>query len=64
MTDSGARPAGREHADIACVGAVAFDDSGRLLLVKRANPPAQGLWSIPGGRVEPGESARGRGDRR
>lgn len=31
------------------------DDDGRLLLVRRANPPAQGLWSIPGGRVEPGE---------
>jgi 8-oxo-dGTP diphosphatase len=31
------------------------DDRGRLLLVRRANPPAQGLWSIPGGRVEPGE---------
>ena len=29
-----------------------------LLLVRRANPPAQGLWSIPGGRVEPGESAQ------
>lgn len=57
MTDSGDRRAGREHADIACVGAVAFDDSGRLLLVKRANPPSQGLWSIPGGRIEPGESA-------
>jgi len=27
------------------------------LLVKRANPPAQGLWSLPGGRQEPGESA-------
>ena len=31
------------------------DEQGRLLLVRRANPPAQGLWSIPGGRVEPGE---------
>ena len=57
MTDSGGRPAGREHPDIPCVGAVLLDDSGRLLLVKRANPPSQGLWSIPGGRVEPGESA-------
>lgn len=46
-----------DATDIACVGAVAFDAQGRLLLVKRANPPAQGLWSIPGGRVEPGESA-------
>ncbi len=44
-------------ADIPCVGAVVFDDRGRLLLVKRANPPAQGLWSLPGGRQEPGESA-------
>lgn len=40
---------------IPCVGAIVFDEDGRLLLVRRANPPAQGLWSIPGGRVEPGE---------
>lgn len=43
--------------NIPCVGAIVFDESGRLLLVKRANPPAQGLWSLPGGRQEPGESA-------
>jgi ADP-ribose pyrophosphatase YjhB (NUDIX family) len=43
-------------ADIPCVGAVVFDGTGRLLLVKRANPPAQGLWSLPGGRLEVGES--------
>ncbi|MDP1875942.1 MAG: NUDIX domain-containing protein [Actinomycetota bacterium] len=42
---------------IPCVGAVVLDGDGRLLLVRRANPPAQGLWSIPGGRVEEGESA-------
>lgn len=41
---------------IPCVGAVVIDDAGRFLLVRRANPPAQGLWSIPGGRVEPGET--------
>ena len=45
-------------ADIPCVGAVVFDEYGRLLLVKRANPPAQGRWSLPGGRQEQGESAR------
>ncbi len=28
---------------------------GRLLMVKRAGPPDQGHWSLPGGRVEPGE---------
>lgn len=44
-------------ADIPCVGAIVFDDRGRLLLVKRANPPAQGQWSLPGGRQESGESA-------
>ena len=25
-------------------------------MVRRANDPGRGLWSIPGGRVEPGES--------
>lgn len=43
---------------VPCVGAVVFDDVGRLLLVERANPPAQGRWSLPGGRVERGEDAR------
>lgn len=32
------------------------DDAGRLLLVRRGHEPGLGLWSIPGGRVEPGES--------
>lgn len=44
-------------ADIPCVGAVVFDEAGRLLLVKRANPPAKGMWSLPGGRLEVGETA-------
>lgn len=39
-----------------CVGVVVLDGDGRLLVVKRGRPPAQGAWSIPGGRVEPGES--------
>ncbi|MBT8202755.1 MAG: NUDIX domain-containing protein [Acidimicrobiia bacterium] len=37
------------------VGAVVVRD-GRLLLVERANEPAAGLWAVPGGRVEAGES--------
>jgi 8-oxo-dGTP diphosphatase len=41
---------------VVAVGVVARDRRGRLLLVKRANPPAQGRWSLPGGRVEPGET--------
>jgi ADP-ribose pyrophosphatase YjhB (NUDIX family) len=32
------------------------DDAGRLLLIKRGHEPGKGLWSIPGGRVEAGES--------
>jgi ADP-ribose pyrophosphatase YjhB (NUDIX family) len=39
-----------------CVGAIVFDDSGRILLIKRGRPPGTGLWSLPGGRLEPGES--------
>ncbi|HEX4815346.1 MAG TPA: NUDIX hydrolase [Nonomuraea sp.] len=39
-----------------CVGAIILDGSGRILLVKRGHPPGEGLWSIPGGRLESGES--------
>jgi 8-oxo-dGTP diphosphatase len=28
-----------------------------VLLVRRARPPALGLWSLPGGHIEPGEAA-------
>ncbi len=41
---------------IPCVGAVIKDDAGRLLLIKRGHEPAAGRWSIPGGRIEAGES--------
>lgn len=41
---------------IRCVGAVLHDRDGRLLLIRRATDPGRGLWSIPGGRVLPGES--------
>jgi 8-oxo-dGTP diphosphatase len=40
---------------VPCVGGLAYDDEGRLLVVRRANEPGRGLWSVPGGRVEPGE---------
>ena len=41
---------------IPCVGAVLKDDAGRLLLIKRGHEPGKGLWSIPGGRIEAGET--------
>ena len=41
---------------IPCVGAVVTDEQGRLLLIKRGHEPGAGLWSIPGGRIEPGET--------
>jgi ADP-ribose pyrophosphatase len=40
---------------ITCVGAVVFNND-KVLLVKRANPPNQNLWTIPGGKIRFGES--------
>jgi 8-oxo-dGTP diphosphatase len=39
-----------------CVGALVYDEALRLLVIRRGHDPGAGLWSIPGGRVEPGES--------
>jgi 8-oxo-dGTP diphosphatase len=41
---------------VACVGAVVLDAAGRLLLIRRGHDPHAGLWSVPGGRVEDGET--------
>ena len=37
------------------VGAIVFNGE-KVLLVKRGQPPMQGVWAIPGGRVELGET--------
>lgn len=39
------------------VGVAVLDD-GRLLLVQRGRDPGRGLWAVPGGKVELGESLR------
>ena len=41
----------RQSMPIPCVDLVILDQSGRVLLLKRANYPAQGQWWFPGGRV-------------
>ena len=38
------------------MGAIIKDESGRLLLIQRGHEPEAGRWSLPGGRIEPGES--------
>ncbi len=38
-----------------CVGAVVVHD-GAILLIRRGSPPGEGLWSVPGGRVQRGET--------
>ena len=42
---------------VPCAGAIVRDGDGRLLLIRRGQEPGRGLWSLPGGRCEPGEDA-------
>jgi 8-oxo-dGTP diphosphatase len=49
-------PSDDEKPLVECAGAVVRDAQGRLLLVRRGREPAAGRWSLPGGRVEPGET--------
>jgi 8-oxo-dGTP diphosphatase len=44
---------------LVAVGAVAVRDDGALLLIRRGKAPALGRWSLPGGRVEWGETLSG-----
>lgn len=49
MTSSPRRPG--------CAAIAIVVRDGRVLLVRRANPPDAGLWGFPGGRIEWGEGA-------
>lgn len=50
------QPPRKKPQPVVCAGAVVRDPAGRLLLIRRARPPSAGLWSVPGGRVEAGET--------
>jgi len=41
---------------IVAVGAFLFDERGRVLLIQRGQPPGEGLWTVPGGKLEAGET--------
>lgn len=41
---------------VPCVGVVCLRD-GEVLLIRRGREPRLGEWSLPGGRIEPGERA-------
>jgi len=41
---------------VPAVGVVCFRGED-VLLIRRGRPPRQGEWSLPGGRIEPGERA-------
>ena len=44
-----------DRSPIPAVGVVCLRD-GEVLLIRRANPPRKGEWSLPGGRIEWGET--------
>ncbi len=46
-----------EDDRVDCVGVICFRGND-VLLIERGTPPRKGEWSIPGGRVEAGESFR------
>lgn len=45
-----------DQPPILAASAVIRDAQQRILLVQRANPPDKGCWTLPGGRVDPGET--------
>lgn len=43
-------------APVPCAGVVCLRGD-QVLLIRRGRPPLRGEWSLPGGRIEPGERA-------
>jgi 8-oxo-dGTP diphosphatase len=46
------------HSPIVGVGAVVWNGKDEVVLIRRDQEPRRGEWSIPGGRLESGESVR------
>ncbi|MEC9345894.1 MAG: NUDIX hydrolase [Pseudomonadota bacterium] len=55
QADTGRTAADLSPHPVPATIAVALRD-GKVLLVRRANPPDAGLWGFPGGKMETGES--------
>src|SRR5436190_19419136 len=47
-----------EQPPVVGVGAVIWNERGEIVLIRRGQEPRLGEWSIPGGRLEWGESVR------
>jgi 8-oxo-dGTP diphosphatase len=45
-----------EHFPIVGVGVVVLNDDNEVLLIRRGTEPNIGMWTIPGGKQEPGET--------
>jgi 8-oxo-dGTP diphosphatase len=41
---------------VCAVGAFIFDAQHRVLVIQRGTPPGEGLWSVPGGKLEASET--------
>lgn len=52
------RPSGQTGTPVAAVGIVCVNAAGQVCLIRRGQPPLEGSWSLPGGRVEWGETVR------
>ncbi len=42
---------------VAAVGAIVVNGQGEALMVRRSRDPGKGKWGLPGGFIDPGESA-------
>lgn len=60
MPSSKSEPSSPDNRHVApqAAASVAVFHQGKVLLAQRSKPPLDGVWSLPGGKVETGEKAR------